>query len=135
MQQNMQKIILTPVNLENPKTDNGEKARKDYLRERSKFKIGDAKWDDAYLNEARKGDMFAFVNLIADKMEIFQVLKVIPAEYRPEYWDIQEHKNRNVLYLSPLKRTIKFSTYKYKYNYSPDYSLKGTFYGRWDQRI
>ena len=126
------KIILTPINLISPSTINGIKARQDYLREQSLFTLGTPKWDDTRYNKACVGDKFGFVNQIEDKIEIFEILRIQPCTERPDYWNIEEHRKRNVLYLSNLKEVKTFSGYLEECNYKPTYRIIGTCHGKWN---
>jgi hypothetical protein len=132
----MNKIIITPINLNNPSTVFGIKAKNDYLREKPKFSrsIENPKWDDSKYNKAVVGNMFAFVHQKKDRMEIFKIIKIISSSERPEYWDIESHKTRNIIYLSKMLKVMKFSEYKQNQNYSPNYFIRGTTNCKWNIR-
>ena len=124
----LSKIIVTPINLvskETSLTQNGRKARIDYLRELNNFDTS-PKWDDSKYNTAKIGNFFGFVNHLEDKIELFSIKNILPGDTRPEYWDIPEHKPRNVLILSPKIKEIKWSTFKEQNNISLNYKLRGT---------
>ena len=128
----MDHIILTPINLDKPSTINGKKAKNDYLREisnSSSFKLpSTAKWDDSKHNTAKVGNYFGFVHQNRNKniIEIFRIEKIILAIHRPNYWDIIEHKPRNVLILSEKIDEISWSDYKEQNNYKENFVLQGT---------
>jgi hypothetical protein len=126
------KLIMTPINLKKPTTKEGIKARTDYLREEPEFNEGKPKWDDTRYNKAKIGDLFAFIHQAnnEDRMEIFEVVGIQKATDRPDYWDIDHHRNRNVLHLSPLKSTISFSHYKSLVGYSESCRIMGTCHGK-----
>lgn len=106
-------IVLTPINLLNPSSDNARKAKFDYRVEEQKFLAGDGKevpsprWDDTKENKAIVGDYFGFcmnqVSQSVDFVEIFQVIEKRAIGSRPEHWTIQEHSDRSVLILSRYK--------------------------------
>ena len=84
------KIIVTPINLISNKknlTFNGKKARVDYLLELENFSK-ESKWDDSRYNNAVIGNMFGFVHQIEDKIEIFEIKNILPANTRPDYWNL-----------------------------------------------
>ena len=96
------KLIVTPINMVTPRvTGNTKKAREDYKREYVNFN-GDIspKWDDSKYNNAIVGDMFAFVHNIEDRFELFEIKGILNRIDRPDYWNIPEHRKRNVLILS-----------------------------------
>jgi len=125
----MRHIIITPINLERPSTALGKKARTDYLREQehsASFKIPIAKWDDSRFNSARVGDYFGFVQQKKDLIEIFQIDRIILGRDRPDYWDIEEHRRRDILILSKKLCDIKWSDYKEANGYKENFVLRGT---------
>jgi len=125
----MPHIIITPINLENPSTDFGKKARTDYLREQmhsSSFRLPIAKWDDSKYNTAEVGDYFGFVHQREDIVEIFQIDRIILNHDRPDYWDIHEHRRRNILILSKKLSDINWSSYKEENGYKENFVLRGT---------
>jgi len=122
------KIIVTPINLISNKknlTFNGKKARVDYLLELENFSK-ESKWDDSRYNNAVIGNMFGFVHQIEDKIEMFEITNILPANTRPDYWDLPKHRHRNVLILSPKIEEIKWSEFKTQNNLSLNYKLLGT---------
>ena len=44
--------------------------------------------------------MFGFVHNIENRCEIFEIIGILDVDVRPGYWDIPEHRTRNVLILS-----------------------------------
>lgn len=122
-------IVLTPINLDRPSTLNGKKARIDYLRESensSSFELPTAKWDDSRYGNAKTGDYFGFVHQNRNIVEIFRIERIILAVHRPGYWDIEEHRLRNVLILSEKIHEIEWTTYKENNNYDRNFVLRGT---------
>lgn len=125
----MSYIIVTPINLNNPSTEYGKKARIDYLREKehsNSFQIPISKWDDSIYGNAEVGYYFAFVQHKEDIMEIFKIEKKIIGEKRPGYWDIEEHKTRDILILSHKIGDMKWSDFKNFNNYKENFKLRGT---------
>jgi hypothetical protein len=122
------KIILTPINLVSRiLTANGKKAREDYIREQGFIVNGNnAKWDDSKYNSAVVNDYFAFVHQKENRVEIFQVVKIINAEDRPEYWNLPEHMNRNVLHLSKMIANMTWTDLKSLLDYKDTFFLRGT---------
>jgi hypothetical protein len=123
---------MTPINIKKPSTKEGIKARADYLREQPEFTEGKPKWDDTAHNKAKIGDLFAFVHQACgdDLMEFFEVIGIQKASDRPDYWDIEHHRNRNILHLSPLKYSMPFSEYKSLVGYPETYRVMGTCHGK-----
>jgi hypothetical protein len=125
----MSYIIVTPVNTDKPSTEYGKKAKADYLREKehsADFKLPIAKWDDSRFGNGKAGDYFAFVHHNKDLMEIFIIREKIHRENRPDYWDIEEHRRRDVIILSEKFAEIKWSSYKEKNGYKENFVLRGT---------
>ena len=122
------KIIVTPINTINPSTSNGKKAKKDYFREKNESHnfTSNLKWDDSRYGTGKVGDLFAFVHNTTDLMEIFVVKGKIDSTNRPDYWDIEEHRRRDVLLLSPKVSEINWSTYKNHQGYKENFVLRGT---------
>jgi hypothetical protein len=106
----MSKIVMTPINLVSKSlTSDGKKAKTDYLREKDFERNGqNAKWDDSKHNKAMIGDYFAFVHNAENRAEIYKIEKITLAETRPDYWDMPEHQQRNVLHLSSMIKEISF---------------------------
>ena len=120
-------FICTPINLDRPSTENGKKARQDYLREQPFFtEEGGSKWDDSSANNAQVGDMFSFVHQTRDRMEVFRIVRIVPYTERPDYWDIPEHQRRNVVYLSQKLEERVWSFFKEEAGYGERFSLRGT---------
>ena len=121
-------MILTPINLVSKVlTKNGKKAKEDYIREQEFIQNGiNPKWDDSKYNTAVINDYFAFVHQKENRVEIFQIIKIIPAENRPDYWDLPEHKQRNVLQLSKIIRVMSWTELKNILNYKDGFFLRGT---------
>jgi hypothetical protein len=125
----MPHIVITPINIDRPSTDLGKKARTDYLREQENsayFKIPIAKWDDSKFNSARVGDYFGFVQQTKDIVEVFQIERIVLGRDRPDYWDIEEHRRRDILILSRKIIDIKWSSYKEENGYKENFVLRGT---------
>lgn len=103
-------IVLTAINLLNPCSDKGRKAKYDQRVDEQTFvaehgkEIPNTKWDDTPKNSARVGDYFAFcmnqVSQSVDFVEIFKVIEKRTVASRPDHWTIQEDNNRSVLILS-----------------------------------
>lgn len=122
------KIILTPINLISPSTNNGKKAKTDYIREKEYMIIGNiGKWDDSKYNKSTIGDYFAFVHQLENKVEIYKIDNILLANKRPNYWDIEEHQKRNVLYLSSINSKITtWDQMKNLLGYKKEFVLRGT---------
>jgi hypothetical protein len=131
----MSSIILTPINLIKPSTEYGEKARTDYLREKPLFTHGVAKWDDSKFNSAVIGDMFGFVHQNENRVEVFEIVGITNMINRPDYWDIKEHLDRNVLHLSPIKSELRWTEYKQLAGYKENYSIRGTTKSKWNLKL
>jgi hypothetical protein len=115
-------IILTPINLVSKTlTPNGKKAKEDYLREDF-----EKKWDDSKLNNANVGDYFAFVHQKENRVEIHKIESITLGNTRPEYWDIPEHQQRNVLHLSSIIREMSWVEMKNIIGYKEAFLLRGT---------
>ena len=132
---NTSRCVITPVNLITRKVyGNTAVARQDYNRERLHFgeeSEFNPKWDDSVSNTAEVGDKFAFVQNTTDTMEIFTIIAIIPAEDRPDYWDLPHHQRRRVLILSKREKVIRFSDYKRRVGYSPNMICRGTQRAKW----
>jgi len=99
----MPKMIVTPINLVTKYIrGNTLAARVDYKREREFFNSNtiSPKWDDNKYNKACIGDIFGFVHNIENRIELFHITGILKATDRPGYWNLPEHKQRNVIILS-----------------------------------
>jgi hypothetical protein len=134
----MPKLIVTPVNMVSPYvTGFTKKARVDYKRELIYFDSDkkSPKWDDSKHNLAVVGDMFAFIHNIEDKAELFEIIEIRDAENRPDYWDMPEHRRRNVLILSKKIRDDTWSRFKEELH-KPDWGiLRGTTRTDWTELL
>jgi len=121
-------IIMTPINLVSKTlTSNGKKAKTDYLREKELEDNGNnAKWDDSKLNNATIGDYFAFVHQKENRVEVYKVESISLANTRPDYWDLPNHRQRNVLHLSKLLKEITWVELKNTSGYKEAFLLRGT---------
>lgn len=122
-------LTITPINLRKPSTEYGKVAKKDYLRERdnlSKNFTENCKWDDSDKNNSIIGDYFGFVHNVENKVEIFKIIDIKRADTRPDYWNLPNHKKRNVLILGPKIKDITFSELKSIKKYKDNYILRGT---------
>ena len=121
-------IIMTPINLVSKTlTSNGKKAKTDYLREKELEDIGNnAKWDDSKLNNANIGDYFAFVHQKENRVEIYKIESISQANTRPDYWDLPNHQQRNVLHLSTRLKEITWVDLKNIIGYKDAFLLRGT---------
>lgn len=123
----MKHVICTPINIKNPSTEHGKIARKDYFREKAFFhEHGRSKYDDSRYNLAKVGDLFCFVHASDDIMEVFFIVAIGPSRHRPEYWNISNHKPRNVLYLSQKKGEFSWKKFKTMAGYQDHFRLQGT---------
>ena len=121
------KVILTPINLISPSTNNGKKAKIDYIREKESMDAGNVgKWDDSKFNKSVIFDYFAFVHQLENKVEIYKIENILLANERPDYWDIEEHQQRNVLYLSSMIRETTWDEMKNILGYKEGFFLRGT---------
>jgi hypothetical protein len=125
---NASKIVLTPINLVSRRlTRNGKKAKIDYNREKEYMENGNiGKWDDSKNNNSNIGDYFAFVHQKENRVEIYKIENILLANERPDYWDIEEHQQRNVLYLSPMISEISWTEMKNIVGYKEAFFLRGT---------
>ena len=121
-----QKIIMTPVNLRRPRTYKGFKARAQYKVEQLKFANDYAHWYDSKYNTAKVGDLFGFVQMNENTVEIFQVVRIIHPDDIGISWSVYDFRNRQTLVLSPVKSQMKWSALKRKLGYSRKYQLRGT---------
>lgn len=134
----MTKLVVSPVNIISTYVSgNTKKAREDYKREQKYFNSENIspKWDDSKYNRAKIGDMFAFIHNIEDKAEIFEIKGILNAKDRPYYWNIPEHRRRNVLILSQKIRDDTWSRIKDEIN-KPNWGiLRGTTYTDWNDLL
>lgn len=121
-------IIMTPINLVSTSlTSNGKKAKSDYLREKHFEENGNnPKWDDSKLNNAIIGDYFAFVHQKENRVEIYKIESIALANTRPNYWDLPDHQQRNVLHLSSLVNEMTWVEMKNTIGYKDSFLLRGT---------
>lgn len=119
---------MTPINLVSKTlTSNGKKAKTDYLREKELEDNGNnAKWDDSKLNNANIGDYFAFVHQKENRVEIYKIESISQANTRPDYWDLPNHQQRNVLHLSTRLKEITWVDLKNIIGYKDSFLLRGT---------
>ena len=124
----MNHIIMTPINLVSKTlTSNGKKARSDYLREKNFEENGNnPKWDDSKLNNANIGDYFAFVHQKENRVEIYKIESIALANTRPNYWDLPDHQQRNVIHLSSFVKEITWIEMKNIIGYKDAFLLRGT---------
>jgi hypothetical protein len=125
---NAHNIVLTPINLvSRTLTRNGKKAKNDYIREKEYMENGNiGKWDDSKYNNSNIGEYFAFVHQKENRVEIYKIDNILLSTERPEYWDIPEHNQRNVLYLSPMINQITWDEMKNIIGYKETFLLRGT---------
>jgi len=124
----MNHIIMTPINLiSKTLTSNGKKAKSDYLREKNFEENGNnPKWDDSKLNNANIGDYFAFVHQKENRVEIYKIESIALANTRPNYWDLPDHQQRNVIHLSSFVKEITWIEMKNIIGYKDAFLLRGT---------
>jgi len=124
----MNHIIMTPINLiSKTLTSNGKKAKSDYLREKNFEENGNnPKWDDSKLNNANIGDYFAFVHQKENRVEIYKIESIALANTRPNYWDLPDHQQRNVLHLSSFLKEMTWIEMKNIIGYKDAFLLRGT---------
>jgi len=124
----MNHIIMTPINLVSKTlTSNGKKARSDYLREKNFEENGNnPKWDDSKLNNAIIGDYFAFVHQKENRVEIYKIESIALANTRPNYWDLPDHQQRNVIHLSSFAKEMTWVEMKNIIGYKDAFLLRGT---------
>jgi hypothetical protein len=124
----MNHIIMTPINLVSKTlTSNGKKARSDYLREKNFEENGNnPKWDDSKLNNAIIGDYFAFVHQKENRVEIYKIESIALANTRPNYWDLPDHQQRNVIHLSSFVKEMTWVEMKNIIGYKDAFLLRGT---------
>lgn len=126
--ENRKKITVTPINLINPSSEFGKIAKVDYLREKENsrdFTAG-CNWDDTASNKSSVGDYFGFVQQAgaSNIIEIYEILEINAS--RPEYWTIEEHKDRRVLSLSPKISEMPCTEFKELSGHSSNYMVRGT---------
>jgi len=119
---------MTPINLVSKTlTSNGKKARSDYLREKNFEENGNnPKWDDSKLNNAIIGDYFAFVHQKENRVEIYKIESIALANTRPNYWDLPDHQQRNVIHLSSFAKEMTWVEMKNIIGYKDAFLLRGT---------
>jgi len=124
----MNHIIMTPINLVSKTlTSNGKKARSDYIREKNFEENGNnPKWDDSKLNNAIIGDYFAFVHQKENRVEIYKIESIALANTRPNYWDLPDHQQRNVIHLSSFVKEMTWVEMKNIIGYKDAFLLRGT---------
>lgn len=96
-------ITLTPI------SDNEEKeSRRDYNQQiANELEGNNVIWDDTKtpLNSSRVGDLFGFVfesgSYGDGRVEYRRIIAILPPTARDATWRIPEHKDRQVLVLSP----------------------------------
>lgn len=112
-----ERILVSPVNLTGRNlTVKGAYARYDYNKEMMLMNNGrDAQWDQPSTrkDQARVGDLFAFTMTagVMDKMELFRITKLLPANERREHWVIDDHSERGVVVLSKYIGWVSSSTF------------------------
>jgi hypothetical protein len=129
----MPKITCTPINLNKP-TGRGILAKRDYIKEMPKF-INEhdehPHWDDTCKNNSEIGDKFGFIHNIANRVEIFEIINILPITSRKDWWIIPEHQRRRVLVLSNKQGEISFTDYKRICGYKDNWKSQGTQRNKW----
>lgn len=127
-------ITITPINLKRPSTVKGKKAKIDYEREQkesNRFREA-CKWDDTSTNNSKVGQIFGFVHQIHDvnRIQIHTIIDIKNNKERIHEWDIEPHKIRNVLHLSPMIDELPWTKFINKYlptwKKECDHILRGT---------
>lgn len=116
-------VTCTPINLS--KGDPLSNYKKQY----DKYDIYNCqmRWDDNSSNNSIVGNLFAFVKSDGD-MEIHSITKIGDKNDREPYWS---DRDRNVVFLSKDYFIMSFNNYKELYDYSENYSLRGTQRLKW----
>ena len=122
-----QYVTCTPINLE--KGD----PLSNYKKQVEKYndKNCQMRWDDNSSNNSVVGNLFAFVKS-NDEMQIHLITKIGDTKDRESYWS---DRDRNVVFLSKQYFIISFNNYKKLYNYSENYSLRGTARLKWHKNL
>ena len=120
---NAEFVTCTPINLS--KGDPLSNYKKQY----DKYDIYNCqmRWDDNSSNNSIVGNLFAFVKSDGD-MEIHSITKIGDKNDREPYWS---DRDRNVVFLSKDYFIMSFNNYKELYDYSENYSLRGTQRLKW----
>lgn len=132
------KLIITPINMISTHVSgNTKKARDDYIREQVYFDslLRSPTWDDSKHNNSKIGDMFGFVHNIENKVELFEIIGILNAINRPDYWDIPEHRRRNVLILSRKIRDDTWTRVKQEIGHPNWGNLRGTYRTDWSDML
>jgi len=126
-------LILTNIDLD---TDDVKllirKYRNDYLEQRLYFDNNfreSAKWTDTPENDSCINDIFAFVNVIQNKVELFRIENILQnylnVETQNKYELSKDFKLRRILVLSKKIMEIPWNTLKEYLDYSYNFTFKG----------
>ena len=126
------KLILTNIDLD---TDNVKllirKYRNDYLEQRLYFDNNfkeSAKWSDTPENDSCINDVFAFVNVIQNKVEFFRIENIlqnyIDVKTKDKYELSKDFKLRRTLILSKKIMELSWLDLKEYLNYSYNFTFK-----------
>jgi len=112
-------ITCTPINLKN----------KCFTEQYYKYEKYNChmRWDDNSSNNSIVDNLFAFVKSDGD-MEIHRITKIGDKNDREPDWS---DRDRNVVFLSKDYFIMSFNNYKELYDYSENYSLRGTQRLKW----
>lgn len=126
-------LILTHIDLD---SDNVKllirKYRTDYLEQRLYFDNNfkeSAKWSDTPENDSCINDVFAFVNVIQNKVELFRIENILQnylnVETKNKYELSKDFKLRRTLILSKKIMELTWLDLKEYLNYSYNFTFKG----------
>ena len=94
--------------------------------EQPNFETQNSEWDDSAKNNGKVGAIFAFVQNGEDVAELFYVQRIKPANQRRPEWNLDHHRDRQVLVLSKIKERTTWTDLKRRLEYSENFKLQGT---------
>ena len=120
------KIVLAPVGKNNPQA-----------QEHLAFELYEAScfrppmWDGEVNGKDQAGDLFGWVDQVADTITVTRVLLVLSSSAARRHWTSSHslranHATKNTLILDPFTRTISYSKYKKDAGYKDNLVLNGT---------
>lgn len=104
--------MFTPLNIKSPSSVEMISAMYDFSQEVPLFGTGGARWDFPG-SSVNMGELFAFVNEVDLRVDIFRVDGILDSETgRRVHWDFFGHGTRNVAVLSPYIGRMSFGDWK-----------------------
>ncbi|CAM9330904.1 unnamed protein product [Ectocarpus sp. 12 AP-2014] len=105
-------VLFTPLNIMSPSSVEMISAMYDFSQEVALFRTGGARWDFPG-SSVNVGELFAFVNEVDLRVDIFRVDGILDSETgRRVHWNIFGHDTRNVAVLSPYIGRMSFGDWK-----------------------